>query len=369
MSSTKRDYYEVLGVAKDADAAAIKRAYRKLAKKYHPDSNPGDKTAEQMFKDVNEAYDVLSDPKKKKLYDQFGHAAFDETAGYGQGAGNAGGFGGFGGFRNGSGGSYQSGSFRSGDGTYHEFHFEGGDGDDIFGDIFGNIFGGKGSAGGRSGFGSGSGFRGASGGSGFGAGSGFGGFGGGSGFSGRGNDLNAEVQITFDEAVFGCEKTITIQNPNQPGSRPQTLQVKIPAGIETGKSIRLAGKGMPGTGGGAAGDLFLKITVSEKTGWTRKGMDVYTDVEVPFTTAVFGGEALVHTLYGDVVCKIKAGTRSGTKIRLRGKGIVSLKDSNVHGDQYAVVRIEVPSDLSAEAKQKLKEFEEICKRDGRFHAA
>ena len=368
MSSTKRDYYEVLGVAKDADAAAIKRAYRKLAKKYHPDSNPGDKTAEQMFKDVNEAYDVLSDPKKKKLYDQFGHAAFDETAGYGQGAQGAGGFGGFGGF--GNGGAYRSGSFRSGDGTYHEFHFEGGDGDDIFGDIFGNMFGGKGSAGGRSGFGSGSGFRGASSGaSGFHGTSGFGGFGGGSGFSNRGNDLNAEVQITFDEAVFGCEKTITIQNPNQPGSRPQTFQVKIPAGIETGKSIRLAGKGMPGTGGGAAGDLLLKVTVGEKPGWTRKGMDVYTDVEVPFTTAVFGGEALVHTLYGDVVCKIKAGTRSGTKLRLRGKGIVSLKDSNVHGDQYAVVRIEVPSDLSAEAKQKLKEFEEICKRDGRFHAA
>ncbi len=194
-------------------------------------------------------------------------------------------------------------------------------------------------------------------------------FGGGSGFSGRGNDLNAEVQITFDEAIFGCEKTITIQTPNQPGSRPQTLQVKIPAGIETGKSIRLAGKGMPGTGGGAAGDLLLKITVGEKPGWTRKGMDVYTDVEVPFTTAVFGGETLVHTLYGDVVCKIKAGTRSGTKIRLRGKGIVSLKDPSLHGDQYAVVRIQVPDDLSPEAKQKLKEFEEICRRDGRFHAA
>ena len=129
MSSTKRDYYDVLGISRDADAAAIKRAYRKLAKKYHPDSNPGDKTAEQMFKDVNEAYDVLSDPKKKKLYDQFGHAAFDETAGYGQGAGaGAGGFGGFGGFGNGAGGAYRSGSFRSGDGTYHEFHFEGGDG-------------------------------------------------------------------------------------------------------------------------------------------------------------------------------------------------------------------------------------------------
>ena len=111
MSSTKRDYYDVLGISRDADAAAIKRAYRKLAKKYHPDSNPGDKTAEQMFKDVNEAYDVLSDPKKKKLYDQFGHAAFDETAGYGQGAGaGAGGFGGFGGFGNGAGGAYRSGS-------------------------------------------------------------------------------------------------------------------------------------------------------------------------------------------------------------------------------------------------------------------
>ena len=141
MSSTKRDYYDVLGISRDADAAAIKRAYRKLAKKYHPDSNPGDKTAEQMFKDVNEAYDVLSDPKKKKLYDQFGHAAFDETAGYGQGAGaGAGGFGGFGGFGNGAGGAYRSGSFRSGDGTYHEFHFEGGDGDVItdFTDADGN---------------------------------------------------------------------------------------------------------------------------------------------------------------------------------------------------------------------------------------
>ena len=379
MSSTKRDYYDVLGISRDADAAAIKRAYRKLAKKYHPDANPGDKTAEQMFKDVNEAYDVLSDPKKKKLYDQFGHAAFDETAGYGQGtgsgAGGFSGFGGFGGFGNGTGGAYRSGSFRSGDGTYHEFHFEGGDGDDIFGDLFGNMFGGKGKSGsgksaGHDGFGGSSGFRGASG---FG-GSGFHGFGGGNGFSGsgfsdRGSDLNAEVQITFDEAVHGCEKTITIQNPNQPGSRPQTLKVKIPAGIETGKSIRLAGKGMPGTGGGAAGDLLLKITVGEKPGWTRKGMDVYSDVEVPFTTAVFGGETLVHTLYGDVVCKIKAGTHSGTKIRLRGKGIVSLKDPSIHGDQYAVVRIQVPDDLSPEAKQKLKEFEEICRRDGRFHAA
>ena len=373
---SKKDYYDVLGVSKTATADEIKKAYRKLARQYHPDVNKDNPEAAEKFKEASEAYSVLSDEQKRAQYDQFGHAAFDETAGYGQGAGaGAGGFGGFGGFGNGAGGAYRSGSFRSGDGTYHEFHFEGGDGEDIFGDLVGNMFGGKGRSGsgksaGHDGFGGSSGFRGASG---FG-GSGFHGFGGGNGFSGsgfsdRGNDLNAEVQITFDEAVHGCEKTITIQNPNQPGSRPQTLKVKIPAGIETGKSIRLAGKGMPGTGGGAAGDLLLKITVGEKPGWTRKGMDVYTDVEVPFTTAVFGGETLVHTLYGDVVCKIKAGTRSGTKIRLRGKGIVSLKDPSLHGDQYAVVRIQVPDDLSPEAKQKLKEFEEICRRDGRFHAA
>jgi len=329
MAEAKRDYYEILGVSRDADDATLKKAYRALAKKYHPDMNPGDAEAEKKFKEASEAYAVLSDADKRRQYDQFGHAAFEG------GAGGAGGYGGF--------------------------DFNGADfGDifgDIFGDLFGNMFGGKGRAG-SAGFG-GSGFHG------FGGGNGFSG----SGFSDRGNDLNAEVQITFDEAVHGCEKTITIQNPNQPGSRPQTLKVKIPAGIETGKSIRLAGKGMPGTGGGAAGDLLLKITVGEKPGWTRKGMDVYSDVEVPFTTAVFGGETLVHTLYGDVVCKIKAGTRSGTKIRLRGKGIVSLKDPSLHGDQYAVVRIQVPDDLSPEAKQKLKEFEEICRRDGRFHAA
>ena len=329
MAEAKRDYYEILGVSRDADDATLKKAYRALAKKYHPDMNPGDAEAEKKFKEASEAYAVLSDADKRRQYDQFGHAAFEG------GAGGAGGYGGF--------------------------DFNGADfGDifgDIFGDLFGNMFGGKGRAG-SAGFG-GSGFHG------FGGGNGFSG----SGFSDRGNDLNAEVQITFDEAVHGCEKTITIQNPNQPGSRPQTLKVKIPAGIETGKSIRLAGKGMPGTGGGAAGDLLLKIAVGEKPGWTRKGMDVYSDVEVPFTTAVFGGETLVHTLYGDVVCKIKAGTHSGTKIRLRGKGIVSLKDPSLHGDQYAVVRIQVPDDLSPEAKQKLKEFEEICRRDGRFHAA
>ena len=134
----------------------------------------------------------------------------------------------------------------------------------------------------------------------------------------------------------------------------------VPAGIDTGKSIRLKGKGYPGRNGGAPGDLLLKVNVGEKSGYERRGMDIYTAVNIPFTTAVFGGEVMVETLYGKVLCKIKEGTQSGTKIRLKGKGIVSMKDSKVQGDQYVTIQIQVPSDLSNEAKQKLKEFEEAC---------
>ena len=166
-------------------------------------------------------------------------------------------------------------------------------------------------------------------------------------------------------SAFGGDKVITLSNPENPGQPGQSLKVHIPAGIDNGKSIRLRGKGMPGTGGGEAGDLLLKVTVAPKPGYERKGMDVYTTVSVPYTTAVFGGEALVHTLYGDVLCKIKEGTQSGSKIRLRGKGIVSMKDSSVHGDQYVTIQIEVPRNLSPQARQKLKEFEEICQGSSR----
>ena len=138
------------------------------------------------------------------------------------------------------------------------------------------------------------------------------------------------------------------------------MKVKIPAGIDTGKSIRLRGKGNPGINGGKAGDLLLKVTVQPKAGYERKGMDVYTTVSIPYTTAVFGGEARVHTLYGDVMCKIKEGTQSGSKIRLRGKGIVSMKDANVHGDQYVTVQIQVPRHLNAEARQKLMEYKKAA---------
>ncbi len=363
----KRDYYEVLGVNRNADAAAIKKAYRKLAKKYHPDSNEGNATAAEHFKEVNEAYDILSDEKKRKLYDQFGHAAFDEGAGnYGgaQGSPFGSGFGGSQG--NPFGGGFQ-GSYSDGNG-YHEFHFENGeDMDDILKNIFGGGFKkGKSSSGfGGSSYGSGgSGFHG-SGFGGFGS-SGFGGFGSGSDFhsqgfggsySSKGEDLHADVDVSFDEAAFGGKKVIRLQSSN---GGVQTYEVNIPAGIESGKSIRLKGKGHPGIGGGEAGDLLLKVNVQDKPGYRREGRDVYTTVNIPFTTAVFGGEAKVHTIYGDVICNIKPGTQSGTKIRLRGKGIVAMNNPSVHGDEYATVQIEVPTNLTQEAKRKLKEFEQEC---------
>lgn len=362
----KRDYYEVLGVNRNADAAAIKKAYRKLAKKYHPDSNEENATAAERFKEVNEAYDVLSDEKKRKLYDQFGHAAFEEGAGnYGGAQGSP--FGsGFGGSQGNPFGSGFQGSYSDGNG-YHEFHFENGeDMDDILKNIFGGGFKkGKSSGGfgnGSSGF-HGSGFGGfGSGSDGFGSGFGTGGSGfhsqgfGGS-YSSKGEDLHADVTVSFDEAAFGGKKVIRLQSSN---GGVQNYEVNIPAGIESGKSIRLKGKGHPGIGGGEAGDLLLKVNVQDKPGYRREGRDVYTTVNIPFTTAVFGGEAKVHTIYGDVLCNIKPGTQSGTKIRLRGKGIVAMNNPSVHGDEYATVQIEVPTNLTPDARRKLKEFEQEC---------
>ena len=374
----KRDYYDILGIKRDASAETIKKAFRTLAKKYHPDSNAGTPQAEQMFKDVNEAYSILSDPEKRKLYDRFGHAAFDpNSAAYG----TTGGSGASGDpFGSGFGGAGQGGAwhYQSGPGGYAEYHFTGddmGDMGDIFGDMFGGMFRGKSSGGssrsrhftGGSGahFTSGSDFGGSS--AHFGGGSSFGGSQSfyGAGFQEKGSDLTSEVTVSFDEAVSGCEKIITLQNP-QTGKR-QSLQVHIPAGIDTGKSIRLKGKGMPGTGGGEAGDLLLNITVTAKPGWERKEMDVYSTVRIPFTTAVFGGEALVSTLYGNVLCKIAAGTQSGNKIKLKGKGVVSMKNPSIHGDQYVTVQIDVPNHLTPEAEQKLREFEHACGLDKNGH--
>lgn len=316
--AVKKDYYDILGVDRKAEDAAIKKAYRRLAKKCHPDTNAGDAQAEQRFKEITEAYTILSDPKKRKLYDQFGHAAFD-----GSGAGTG------------------TGAAADADGAYREYHFENGNMDDIFGDIFGDIF-----RGGRTG---GYAYDGA----------GYDGFGR-SGFRAKGADIRAEVAVSFDDAAFGCDKIISLQDMEKGGGAVQSLQVHIPAGIESGKSIRLRGKGMPGVNGGGCGDLILKVMVREKYGFERQGQDVYTTASVPFATAVLGGEVRVPTLYGDVICKIREGTQSGTKIRLKGKGIVSMKNRDLHGDQYVTVQIEVPKNLSQEARQKLKEFEQAC---------
>ena len=331
--AVKRDYYDVLGIDRNADEKTIKKAYRKLAKKYHPDTNAGNPDAADKFKEVNEAYDILSDPKKKKMYDQFGHAAFEAGADPGADAG-AGGFGGF-----------QSG----GNGSYQEFHFNGENMDDIFGDIFGNMFHGS----------HGGGFHSSFGGSGFHSGSGFGGFHQ-QDFPQKGSDVKASINVTFDEAAFGADKRISLSSPDGSSGAPQTLQVHIPAGIDTGKSIRLKGKGMPGTGGGEPGDLLLKVTVGTRPGYERKGSDVYTTISIPYTTAVFGGEATVPTLYGNVICKIREGMQSGSKIRLRGKGIVSMKNPSIRGDQYVTIQIQVPQNLNYTAKEKLHEYARAC---------
>ena len=167
--------------------------------------------------------------------------------------------------------------------------------------------------------------------------------------------MNAEVEVTFDEAAFGGKKVIHLQDGN---GRVQSYEVNIPAGIESGKSIRLRGKGQPGVGGGQPGDLILKVNVREKPGFRREGADVYTTVSVPFTTAVFGGEVSVQTIDGRVLCKIRPGTQSGAKIRLRGKGIVKMGRPSERGDQYVTVQIQVPTNLSREAQRKLREFEQ-----------
>ena len=335
MAESKRDYYEVLGVSKDADEATLKKAYRQVAKKYHPDMNPGDAEAEKKFKEASEAYAVLSDPEKRRQYDQFGHAAFDGSAGAG--------------------------------GGYGGFDFNGADFGDIFGDIFGNMF--HGSHGESRGFGSngtyehftgnGGGFHSGFGGSGFHSGNGFGGFHQ-QDFPQKGSDVKASINVTFDEAAFGADKRISLSGPDGSSGAPQTLQIHIPAGIDTGKSIRLKGKGMPGTGGGEPGDLLLKVTVGTRPGYERKGSDVYTTISIPYTTAVFGGEATVPTLYGNVICKIREGMQSGSKIRLRGKGIVSMKNPSVRGDQYVTIQIQVPQNLNYSAKEKLHEYAKAC---------
>ena len=364
MAEAKRDYYEVLGVSRDADDATLKKAYRQLAKKYHPDMNPGDAEAERKFKEASEAYAVLSDPDKRRQYDQLGHAAFE-----GGGAGGAGGFGGF--------------------------DFSGADFSDIFGDIFGDFFGG-GRRGGRTNNG-----------------------------PMKGMNIRKGIRITFEEAVFGCEKEIDIilKDPCEkchgtgakPGTSPETcprcggkgqvvytsqsffgtvqnvqtcpdchgsgtiikdkcpdcagtgyvsnkktIQVSIPAGIDNGQSVRIRDKGEPGTNGGPRGDLLVEVTVSRHPIFQRQDMNIFSTAPISFAQAALGGDVRIKTVDGEVVYTVKPGTKTDTKVRLRGKGVPSVRNPKVRGDQYVTLVIQTPEKLSQEAKEALKRFDALA---------
>ena len=300
----KRDYYEVLGIGKNATDAEIKSAYRKLAKKYHPDLNPGDKDAEEKFKEVNEANDVLSDPNKRKRYDQFGFAGVDPNYGAGQpGGGYGGGFGGFGG------------STRSNPNAPR-----------------------------------------------------------------KGHDIQANVILTFEEAAHGCAKKVTLNRqqtcpdcggsgqiikercPDCYGTGYKTVRkrfkVPIPAGIDNGQCVRQAGGGEPGVNGGERGDLLVEAVVSQHPIFKRQDTSIYSTVPISFTKAALGGAIRIKTVDGEVEYEVKPGTQTDTKVRLKGKGVPSLRNRNVRGDHYVTLVIQVPERLTQAQKDALRKFEE-----------
>lgn len=356
MAEQKRDYYEVLGVDKNADEAAVKKAYRVLAKKYHPDMNPGDKEAEKKFKEASEAYAVLSDPEKKRQYDQYGHAAFE---------GGAGGFGGF--------------------------DFNSADFGDIFGDIFGDFFGGGRRGRANSGPMKGANIR----------------------TSVRITfeeavfGVEKEVELTLKDECTTCHGSGA-----KPGTSPETcpkcggkgqvvftqqsffgtvrnvqtcpdcngtgkvvkekcadchgsgyianrkkIKISIPAGIDNGQSVRIRDKGEPGTNGGPRGDLLAEVVVGRHPIFQRQEYNIYSTVPMSFPVAALGGEIVIDTVDGKVIYDVKAGTQTDTKVRLKGKGVPSLRNKEVRGDHYVTLVVQVPDKLSNEAKELLKQFD------------
>lgn len=358
MAEQKRDYYEILGISKSADDAEIKKAYRQLAKKYHPDMNPGDHEAEVKFKEASEAYAILSDADKRRQYDQFGHAAFEG------GAGGAGGF-----------------------------DFNGMDFSDIFGDIFGDLFGGGSRRRNSNGPMKGANLR----------------------TSVRITFEEAvfgcekELEMILKDECNTCHGTGA-----KPGSAPETcpkcggkgkvmytqqslfgtvqnvqicpdcngsgkivkekcpdcrgtgyisskkkIQVSIPAGIDNGQSIRIRDKGEPGLNGGPRGDLLVEVAVSRHPVFQRQDANIYSTVPISYAQAALGGEVKIATVDGSVVSEIKAGTQTDTRIRLKGKGVPSLRNSSIRGDHYVTLIIQVPTGLTNEAKEFLKKFDEV----------
>lgn len=304
-----RDYYATLGVPKTASDTEIKRAYRKLARQFHPDLNPGDKTAEARFKEVNEAHEVLGDPEKRRKYDELGENWRQyENVQPGQGAppGWTGGFGG--------GTHYRT-------MTPEEMEAFG------FSDFFETFFGG------------GAGFQdfGARAGRGRGRGRG----------PARGADLEQAVELTLEEVFSGTARRVHMS-----GARDRTVEVRIPAGVRDGARVRAAGEGGPGVAGGSAGDLFLRVHVRPHSQFERKGDDLYVRVSVPATVAVLGGEATVPTLAGAPLrLKVPGLTRNGRVFRLRGHGLPVAGRADARGDLYATLNIQVPSQLTADARR------------------
>jgi molecular chaperone DnaJ len=319
-----KNYYEILSVKRDASEKEIRTAYRKLARKHHPDVNPGDKASEAKFKEINAANDVLSDAAKRSKYDKYGdnweHADQIEEQQRNAGAGSGQWFRTA---QQGRAGSTRQGGFRT-----QETDFGGAD----FGDILGNLFkrGGKPAA-------------------------------------RRGDNLEHPLEVTLEEAFHGAMRTLTVQN-NEPcigcsgtglageaicqvcdGAgytvKPRRLEVKIPAGVKTGSKVRIAGEGQPGAGGGGKGDLFLVITVLPSPRFERKGDDLFEEVDVPLYDAILGGEVPVQTMTGRVLLKVPSGTQNGKKIRLTGKGMPRLGGAG-HGDLYAELRVQLPSQLA-----------------------
>ena len=354
----KRDYYEVLGVSKSASDSELKSAYRKLAKKYHPDMNPRDKEAEAKFKEASEAYSVLSDPDKRRQYDQFGHAAFEGGAGGGAGG----------------------------------FDFSGMDMSDIFGDIFGDFFGGGRSRAQSNGpmkgqnlhhtiritfeeacFGTekeldlplqdeceschGTGAK--------------------AGTTPETcSKCGGKGQVVFtQQSLFGmvrnvqtcpdCRgtgKIIREKCPDCHGSgyitRKRKISVTVPAGIDNGQSIRIREKGDPGVNGGPRGDLLVEVAVSRHPIFQRQGIDIYSSAPITFAQAALGGDVRIKTVDGEVEYTVKPGTQTDTRIRLRGKGVPSLRNKSIRGDQYVTLVVQVPTRMNGEQKELLKKFDE-----------
>lgn len=314
----KRDFYEILGIPRSAAEKEIKKAYRRLARKYHPDVNPGDKTAEAKFKEVSEAYDILSDPKKKDLYDRFGHQAFE--AGFSEG-----GPGGLG--RAGQGARTRS--FRSKDGVFH-FESSGQGFDyDMFRDIFGDAMPGE-------------------------------------GFRQRGpvprhgEDLVHEIEIGLEDAIYGTSLQLSIRR----GDRTETISVKIPPGADNGSRIRVAGKGEEGIAGGSAGDLYIVTQVRPHPFFERKGNDLYCTIPVTAVEAALGAKIEVPTAGGLVTLTLPPGTQSGQKLRLKGKGVPSMK-GGAPGDQYVVISITVPRKLDGRTEELFREIGRLHPEDPR----